>query len=819
MGMGEARDGDGRGSRWGRERLAMGTGEARDGDEGGSRIRTGQGIRSVAGAVLAPARRRMGNKTVAALVMVGSIAACNDRHAPEGPAHTCTFFEAEFQTWANSQVDLLFVVDNSPSMGDKAALLATALPDLLNHLVNPDCIDAQGNFVGVSSAGRCPLGRPLAATPRDLHVAIVSSSLGAAGGDLCGSDGIGARQNDRGELLNRVGEDEHSVGDAEPSHLLAWFPSAALALTLPAPPVPNVADSSRLVGDFADMTGGVHTSGCAFEAPMESLYRFLVQPDPYDHVDIAGGRASLVGVNATLLRQRRDFLRPGSLLDIVVVTDENDASLDPMALGGQAWQFASARFPGSPNGTAPRATTECANPSDPGCTSCALIPDDPSFALRCPGGAYLDPSQDPPALRFFHMKQRFGTDALFPVSRYVRGLMKAAVPDRYHEHDATGAYLDGDASANCVNPIFAQDLPTDPGADLCHLTRGPRTPDLVYYTVIGGVPHELLQAKAGVDVECQAGTAQADCPQKSVLSESDWKAITGKDAEHYDFEGMDPHMLESPDPRAGLPSPIATNDADPIVGREWTTHGAALELACTFPLPAPKLDCTPSELAPGCDCGSGGDMPVCDAQGRLQTRGKAYPSIREMEVAHAMANSPLGPQGAVSSICPIHAAESAQGDPAYGFRPVLANLAGRLVSDYGASCLPSVPARDASGRAPCIVLAMLPRPGNESVCTAFGLDVPDADVLGHFRGRREAEWRASGEADAGVPNPQRRPMCLIPQLAGSDLDLSGSCATSPKAGWCLESSSCPAELMFSPSVAPGGDLAGALITVACSQGC
>jgi hypothetical protein len=759
----------------------------------------------------------VGAKRVATLVVLAAIAACGGGRRPDGPAHVCTFFEQQFHTGINRPNDLLFVIDNSRSMGDKAALLATALPDLLNELVNPDCVDVAGNVVGASSAGRCAMGRIAHPPVGDLHVAIITASLGAAGGDLCGSDAVGAHQNDHAQLVNRVGSDEHSAGDAEPSHLLAWFSSTGQALSQP-PPVPALTEATRLVDDFADMIGGVHNTGCAFEEPLESAYRFLVQPDPYDRVEIVGGRATLVDVDATLLRQRHDFLRPGSLLQIVVVTDKEDASVDPLAFGAEAWQFSSANFPGSPARTAPRATTECTNPRDPGCTSCVLLTGDPTFAARCPSGAFLDPSEDAPALRFFDMKQRFGVDALFPVSRYVRGFTAASVPDRDHEHDATGAYVGGDR-ANCTNPIFARDLPTDPGADLCHLPRGPRTPDLVQFSVIGGVPHQLLQTKAGIDADCPAGTSQADCPPKAELTEADWQAITGRDPEHDDFSGIDPHMLESREARAGLPPPSAADNADPITGREWTTHGAGLELACSFQLPVPKQDCTPAELATGCDCGTGGDMPVCDAKTGAQIRGKAYPSIREADVAHAMANTPAGIQGSMTSLCPIHAAESTLGDPVYAFRPVLSGLADRLHGDELPLCLAPQP-RDANGALPCIVLAMLPRPGDESMCAAYGLEVPEADVLDHFQQRRLSEWRALGGEDAGTIDPFRFPMCLVPQLVGADLVANGSCDASPKAGWCAVAGVvCEKQLDFTSAASPTSNLAGAWFTVACSQGC
>jgi hypothetical protein len=83
----------------------------------------------------------MANKAGLALAF---IAACGGGSTPHEPAYTCTSFETWFQSSSLDQIDLLLVVDNSPSMGDKAALLAAAVPDLLNRLVNHDCVDPQG---------------------------------------------------------------------------------------------------------------------------------------------------------------------------------------------------------------------------------------------------------------------------------------------------------------------------------------------------------------------------------------------------------------------------------------------------------------------------------------------------------------------------------------------------------------------------------------------------------------------------------------------------------------------------------------------------
>jgi hypothetical protein len=117
------------------------------------------------------------------------------------------------------------------------------------------------------------------------------------------------------------------------------------------------------------------------------------------------------------------------------------------------------------------------------------------------------------------------------------------------------------------------------------------------------------------------------------------------------------------------------------------------------------------------------------------------------------------------------------------------------------------------------VFALLPLPGDESFCTMFGLDVPDADTLHWYTERREAEWLSAGGADGGSPDPRQFPMCVVPQLIGADLDSSGSCASSQRAGWCAEHEICKTEVAFTPAASPTGLLNGALITFACSEGC
>ncbi len=559
------------------------------------------------------------------------------------------------------KIDLLFMIDNSASMADKQVLLKEAVPDLVDRLVNPRCVDAAdaNTVLGKSVGGVCAKGVLEFPAVHDLHVGIVTSSLGGRGSDNCGIDAnptnpnLDAHNDDKGHLIMRGGADEHPIGDMAPSNFLAWFPPSGKNGAPPA--VTPITDPARFEADFQDLVAGVHEFGCGFEAQLESWYRFLIQPDPYDDIVVSGQKAALVGVDSIILQQRHDFLRPDSLVAIVLLTDENDSTVDPMAIEQRAWMYEAVQFPDSPDGHPPHPTTPCtASPNDPACTSCLLTGahTDPKCLVN--GGYYVS-GEESSNVRFFHMKQRFGVDPQFPVQRYVDALTSPTVPNREGEHPKNASAYVG--TKNCTNPLFAKSLPSDAKGELCNLGRGPRALDLVYFAVIGGVPNPLLHF-------------DPTSPEASRLAPSDWLRLLGRDPAAYDFRDIDPHMLESITPRAGLPKVGSPNDADPIHGREWDTSNGDLQYACTFPLATPR-DCTSGQR--GCDCATK-PSPVCDAKrATIQLRGKAYPPVRELEVAHA-----LGDQAVVASLCPIHTTPTAPDDPLYGYRPAMKTIIDRL---------------------------------------------------------------------------------------------------------------------------------------------
>ncbi|MBV9946919.1 MAG: hypothetical protein JOZ69_08735, partial [Myxococcales bacterium] len=393
-------------------------------------------------------------------------AACLTRPVVTADPNLKTNFTSVIHNQSVDKLDLLFMIDNSASMGDKQALLAQAVPDMITRLVTPNCVDNNGAPIAASDAmGRCATGKLEFPPVHDMHIGIVSSSLGGRGGNECppppapnpANPSLDSHNDDQGRLINRGGDDEHNVAKAGQGNFLAWFPANAAnsgktgpanAETTPgAPGMPGT-----LIGDFTDMISGVHEHGCGFEAQNEAWYRFLVQPDPFDSIVKNGARASLQGLDQVILTQRAAFLRPDSLLAVIVVTDENEEVANPLAVGGQGWLYENYPWPAGGGGTggAPEGTIECqSNPNDPNCTSCAFssVQTSSSFKARCPDdnntvgmespgtNGFLAQSNDQVNVRFFHQKQRFGVFAGYPLSRYVRGLTQPTVPDRNHEVD------------------------------------------------------------------------------------------------------------------------------------------------------------------------------------------------------------------------------------------------------------------------------------------------------------------------------------------------------------------------------------------------
>ncbi|MGK4003658.1 hypothetical protein WMF31_13590 [Sorangium sp. So ce1036] len=569
------------------------------------------------------------------------------------------------------KVDLLFVVDNSRSMADKQELLRWTTASFMDALRNPLCVYPDGSTVGPSAQPEseldpCPEGSSRLHSPvRDMHIGVISSSLGGHGSTSC-DRALSPTNDDRAHLLAR--SDPQSATNDLPTYMnkgfLVWDPDGRHA---PA----GDSDMEAITTKLGAMLDGVGDQGCGFEAPLESFYRFLVDPEPHERLEVINPMdvARPVGVDHALLEQRKAFLRPDSLLLIVMLTDENDCSIRQE---GRSYLVAETRE----NFRMWRARSECAvDPNDPCCMSCNQAhpdscPPDPTCTGPDGTPARLSAEEDPVNLRCWDQKRRFGFDFLYPIERYRRALTEPFVISRVGEL--------------VPNPIFS-DL------DLTDGNTRIRGPQHVVFTGIVGVPWQDIARKGNIGptgiLSGIKNATELSTPLPGSGFDNVWDIILGDPANH--IPPGDPFMIESMAPRSGT-NPIT---GDPIVqpdetgwnainGREYTVSPAGdLQYACTFDIEPRSCD----DASSSCDCraaaGESIDSPVCMPENgndpaeplprtSTQYKAKAYPSIRQLQLLRE-----LGEQGVTGSICP--AIPTQQGVYA-GYVPVMRGVLDRL---------------------------------------------------------------------------------------------------------------------------------------------
>ncbi|MBI5502934.1 MAG: hypothetical protein HY907_22005 [Deltaproteobacteria bacterium] len=186
----------------------------------------------------------------------------------------------------SGKVDLVVVVDNSRSMQEEQAALVANFPSLIEELMAPS-----GGHTAVT----------------DLNVAIISTDMGSAGFELTTCDrGLwGWDRGDDGCFL-------HTPLTGGPG-CLAEYPNFLRRGPENAADYP-LADMGRDFGCMATLG----TNGCGFEQQLEAARKGLV--------DQTGPSGCNLG-----------FLRPDSILAVVVVSDEEDCSVaDPGILNPDA---------------------------------------------------------------------------------------------------------------------------------------------------------------------------------------------------------------------------------------------------------------------------------------------------------------------------------------------------------------------------------------------------------------------------------------------------------------------------------------------------
>ena len=556
------------------------------------------------------------------------------------------------QTVSN-KLDVLLVIDNSVSMGDKQAVLEATLPAFVKRLTNPLCVDARRKPVAnqPSAVTEACITGTREFTANDVHVGVISTSLGAHGGAVCAAPATPTPTSDalddRAELL---GKRRAGLSTWQNSGFLAWDPSG----------VSGDSNAANLAADLSAIVSATGEHGCGYEAPLEAMYRFLVDPEPPATVAKVGDVTVRQGIDSELLAERAAFLRPDSAVAILMLSDENDCSIRDEGLG---WMVGS-------QATMPNSTAAClVSPNDRCCRPCTLnepappsgcVPLAQEIGCQANGGT-LDRAHDSLSLRCLRQKARFGVDLLYPTSRYTAGL--------------SDLMISNNAGKAVKNPLFFD----SDGVQT-------RLPNLVTLSVIVGVPWQDLATADSV-----AGGPLEYLDTAQLSTQGRWQILMG-DPKKYQ-PASDPLMLESSAPRTGIqpitlapvaPATSQNPQQNPINGHEQNIPDLDdLQYACIFELAKPKV-CLADDAA--CDCsptGSGdltfvtaANSPVCQPPaggppGSTQYYAKAYPGLRELEVAHD-----LGQRGVPASICAKTLSDAA--DPDFGYGPAFDALLRRV---------------------------------------------------------------------------------------------------------------------------------------------
>jgi hypothetical protein len=677
----------------------------------------------------------------ALLLGVGALApACLNRPIGEVVPRRTSTYNDSLDNGKVDKIDILISVDDSGSMADKQAILALAVPQLIESLVNPLCLpdDAETGMAPVRVAGPtddCPVDMHREFEPvLDIHVGVIGSSLdlGETGYHLPGGASTVDCVDRKAHLLTEVAENETPVTTYQGRGYLAWDPEAKLS-------PPGDSDMNAFIGDVTKLVVGVGQDGCGYEASLESWYRFLVDPQPAEQIVLQGDKAVPDGQDSELLAQREAFLRPDSLVAIVMLTDENDCSTRP------GYGYLTARAGNSEilgmQALVPRSVCD----SDPASECCA--PCQQGVPEHC--GA--DPACSPEQLGNQHarnglychnQKRRFGIDLLQPTERYIDGLTSPLVPNR------NGELVD--------NPLFVS-----PDGTV-------RPSDRVFLAGIVGVPYQAIAR----DPEA---LGEGLMTFKELTANEVWTDVAGSPKDY--VAPRDSHMIESPFPRPGLPL-AGAGEIDAIHGFEHG-HGDSgagdLQYSCIFDLPTQfHNDCATAS----CDCADPTDNPLCiqsdGSYTTVQRRAKAYPGLRHLEVLRGIED-----QGIVGSICAKQLDDNTRSD--FGYNPAIGALVDRLAEKLVPPCLPRPLKPNKQGQVSCLVLEGRQTNGGACDCTGIAREPVPASQQGAIT----AATSSIEGADAYDC------FCKVQQLADAELNACQNqiadevtVDSNPVHGWC-----------------------------------
>ena len=230
----------------------------------------------------------VGKLFIATAVIAGTAGlGCLARPVSKGAPTTKVNFTSTVSQQAVDKVDLLFAIDNSQSMGDKRDILKGRRPRPdpgppeagLRRSRDPRQ-DGQGrgsNGDKDNNYGCDATSEPEFKPVTDMHIGIVSSSLGNFGGNVC--EAKNARTNDNALLVNFLdpAKLDRDTTNAPDGYLAPGSPRTRRTRTesatrSPAAPikVDDDGNGNGLTPSFIKLVGGVGQDGCGLEAQLEA---------------------------------------------------------------------------------------------------------------------------------------------------------------------------------------------------------------------------------------------------------------------------------------------------------------------------------------------------------------------------------------------------------------------------------------------------------------------------------------------------------------------------------------------------------------------
>ena len=207
------------------------------------------------------------------------------------------------------EVDILFMIDNSPSMDPKQTRLAANFPKMIQVLQ------------------QIPDGSGGTSLP-DVHIGVISSDMGAGSEPLgvncmvLGDRGL-LYGNDPNNPLASVAPTADPMRGGHPDPNGCGLHSCQRWISDVANPngLGRVKNYDGNIEDvFACLAKAVGTNGCGYEHQLQSLRVALTADYPANPKDAPN----------TINPENIGFVRPKAFLSIVLVTDEDDCSADPV---------------------------------------------------------------------------------------------------------------------------------------------------------------------------------------------------------------------------------------------------------------------------------------------------------------------------------------------------------------------------------------------------------------------------------------------------------------------------------------------------------